>query len=843
MVGQAGRGVAAVARGFREVGIDPCMADAQVADIAGGQQRAAGHHVVQRLHHPVKGVAVARFGRQQPGQGLVIGVDQVDAVASDDGFIIGGRLAGDRAQRIDIAIVELEGVEVAHHQHALGRVGALPGLQQLGQEHRLGLALGAHAGTGGIVGFIAIERALVDHDRGQRELAAIGKVHHRLQRQRRTVVEQAAGTVRLDPLGVLAVLLDQADLHPRHAGGDLGGLDQEADVDAADVVAFHQIGHVLRVGLAIGHRIGIDAVGQGGQHAQALHFDRTEDVREVQVVADAQRGLVQSLVVGGAGQHWLADGRVIEVIEEALQVVGGDIDLVGLRQRGRARLVMAVALHLRGHFRVQGVAAEGVVQRAGHFQHAAVGGHGQTLGADRAAADGQQFGVGIPARHIGRGAGRQVVRQLDARLAVRARHPGDHGMEHAVVAAGGLRFVDRTGARGVDGQAGNGHAHAFVTLQLVERSGRAGQLGGQHHRGRQRLAAGQHGHRRVGQLGQRRLLRVGAWHVLDHRGLHRDQGAGDDRAGRSAAGVDIDAARGIARVRALAVRGLHEEAGRAHAGDHAAGDHHLAFQRRAFATALDRADRQEHEVVIGNGAGDAERAGEGALDVADVQVEGFIGLAVGIADHLHGDAGAALTLGHGHAAAAGHIVAAGTGAAIAGGIVEAHPAGRGRCRQAHGEGEGAAAAVALGLAEVGRADDHLAAGAADHGRAGAVAWSRGAGGKVAGVVVAVGAAVVGTQHRQGVAHRRCRRAAFEAVGAADADQVDYASRAGATQCRRAADQGNLGIGAGHGDGAAGIGRGQGHAAAAAVGLLDQVIAAGGDAAAQRGGCPAAGAGG
>src|SRR3546814_3888612 len=48
-------------------------------------------------------------------------------------------------------------------------------------------------------------------------------------------------------------------LHARDGGADFGSADQVAHVDAADVVAFLQVGRVLRVGLAVGDRVLADA--------------------------------------------------------------------------------------------------------------------------------------------------------------------------------------------------------------------------------------------------------------------------------------------------------------------------------------------------------------------------------------------------------------------------------------------------------------------------------------------------------------------------------------------------------------------------------------------------------
>ncbi len=224
----------------------------------------------------------------------------------------------------------------------------------------------------------------------------------RLQQQRWAVVEQAAAAGRLGPGGGLALLADRAHFHAGDAGADRRGLDQEADVDAAHVVTFLQIGHVLRIGLAGGERIGVDARGQGLQHAQAFHFHRAQDVGRVEVVADRQRCLVEPALVGGRGQHRFADRRVVLVVEEALHVVGGDVDVVGLRRGRRLGLVGAVALHAGRGFRLDRVAAEAVVQRAADAEHHAAVGHVDALAAEAGAAHCDHLRVGVPARHVGR---------------------------------------------------------------------------------------------------------------------------------------------------------------------------------------------------------------------------------------------------------------------------------------------------------------------------------------------------------------------------------------------------------------------------------------------------------
>lgn len=562
----------------------------------------------------------------------------------------------------------------------------------------------------------------------------------------------------------------------------------------------------------------------------------------MQVVADRQRGLVEAGLEGGRREHRFADRRVVLVVEEALHVVGRHGHVVGLRYRCRARLVGTVAAHLRGAFRIQRVAAEAVIQRADHIEHLAAGGQIQPLGADAGTADRDHFGIGIPARHAGRRAGRQRVGQLHARLAVGARHAGDHGMEDAIAGRRGVGLVDAAAGGGIDGEAGGGHTHAFQRFELIEGTVGVGEVRAQRHRHRQRVAGGigQHG-QAAADLGERWLGGVGGGHVFDHRALHAHPVADGGRLRRWAAGVDVHAFGGGRVGVGFAIGCLQEEPGAAACRHDARGGHHLALQRRARTLALDGVDRQQTEVVVEDGAGGAQRGRQRAGEAADLQPEAFIRLRRGVAQDIDGNGGAAFASGDAQAGGGqGDIVAAGGGGAIDGGGGEAHPARTGRLAQAQGEYQAAGAGIAFGLADIGQRGDRLAAAAAQARGAGGIARGRRAGGEVGGVVVGIGATVVAAQHRQRVAGGRRGRIAFGAAGrAAIADQIGIAGGAGAAQRGGAIAQRHLAGGAAHGQRADGIGRGQRHAAAAAVGLLDQVIAAGRDSARQRGDLPAA----
>src|SRR3546814_6692047 len=63
---------------------------------------------------------------------------------------------------------------------------------------------------------------------------------------------------------------------------------RSAHVDAADVVAFLQVGRVLRVGLAVGDRVLADARGEALQHGEVLHLLHCEDVRSEEHTSELQ---------------------------------------------------------------------------------------------------------------------------------------------------------------------------------------------------------------------------------------------------------------------------------------------------------------------------------------------------------------------------------------------------------------------------------------------------------------------------------------------------------------------------------------------------------------------------
>ena len=96
-----------------------------------------------------------------------------------------------------------------------------------------------------------------------------------------------------------------------------------------------------------------------------------------------------------------------------------------------------------------------------------------------------------------------------------------------------------------------------------------------------------------------------------------------------------------------AAKGLQEEAIAAFAGDHALGHLQLAIERRELTAALDRADRGNDDVVIGNRAGAYTRArcDIGSDRIAEGDQEGFVDLQIGIAQYAHTDGGAGLAGG------------------------------------------------------------------------------------------------------------------------------------------------------------------------------------------------------
>ena len=396
----------------------------------------------------------------------------------------------------------------------------------------------------------------MDHDHGDRIGAAIVQGDQRLQAQRRAIVEQRGATARLGPGGGLAVLLDLEHRHPRHRAGE-AGVDQEADVDAAHVVAFLQVGDVVR-------RIGAGGVELGRQRVQrieVLDLDRADDVRGLQPVADDRGGLGHALV-----EVDRADGRtrsVGHVVEQAQHVEAGDGDVVAGRIGHRLRRA--------GH---DGRRRGGVVQqfpRAFREVAAEVGEHADQVADGAACIDArraagrddqrihlQAFLVGIEQRHRDRDR-RVGIEDADAGLAQRALHAGDHDLEFAVeVAAGDRIFIRVAGRLGDDLAVRHAGAHAFQVFQDVGQAVRAEHGRGDLDRGRQCIAAA-----RDHDVGR---LQLGARHVEDTAGtrefIHRagDLDAVADIHRRRAAGEHEDRLRGGRVGVRRGIRGLQEEA-------------------------------------------------------------------------------------------------------------------------------------------------------------------------------------------------------------------------------------------------------------------------------------------
>ena len=108
--------------------------------------------------------------------------------------------------------------------------------------------------------------------------------------------------------------------------------DEEARVDATDVVAFHEIRGVLRIDLARGHRVGVEPGGQRLQRRQVFHLLDADDVGRAHDLPDRQRRLVQSVVERGLRQHDVIDGRIVDGVEEPLGVEAGDGELHSRRE-------------------------------------------------------------------------------------------------------------------------------------------------------------------------------------------------------------------------------------------------------------------------------------------------------------------------------------------------------------------------------------------------------------------------------------------------------------------------------------------------------------------------------
>ena len=236
-------------------------------------------------------------GRQQGHEVGEVGVHEIRS-RQHHGIGVGG-LANDRADDVHIAVAHLEGVVVADRHDGLGRVGPLPRLDQVREELGLREALGAHPrAVRGVVD--PAERPQVVHDHRQRERVSRRRRDDGAQHERRPVVEQRRRVRHRVEVG-------RVEAHLRHVhDGDAARLDEQAHVDAADVVALHQIGRVAGIGAARGHRVGVHPRGHGLERREVLHLLDADDVGRFHHVADGERRLRQPPLERLGREHGVA---------------------------------------------------------------------------------------------------------------------------------------------------------------------------------------------------------------------------------------------------------------------------------------------------------------------------------------------------------------------------------------------------------------------------------------------------------------------------------------------------------------------------------------------------------
>ncbi len=148
----------------------------------------------------------------------------------------------------------MERVVVADRDDSLGRVCDLTRLNQVSQVFSLRATLGANA--------IAVNRIVnrtqgtqvVDDDREAYRNVGESLRHGHAYDERRTIIQEfRRAVIRVDVGRRLAEL---RDIHDRYARG----LDEEADIYAADIIAFDQIGLIVRVRLSGSRRVSVDLI-------------------------------------------------------------------------------------------------------------------------------------------------------------------------------------------------------------------------------------------------------------------------------------------------------------------------------------------------------------------------------------------------------------------------------------------------------------------------------------------------------------------------------------------------------------------------------------------------------
>ena len=294
--------------------------------------------------------ALNRAGRDRRQQDVVerlrVAVEAVGVVAGRSGadevriqphrrpvdHLLGWRLiAADDPEQVHVAVADLERVVVTdRHDRHTGVLG-LQLDEQLRHRFTLRLPLGSDSNAVNRI-VDAVQRAEMVHDDEHVGGEPIGRpLNRRVQHQRRPVVEQLGRAVsRVDVRLVGSPLLD--GLHG-HAGAR-----EDADIDAADVVAFDEMRLISGQRLAGRRGVGIDPRREILQHGQVLGFLDADDLGRAQVVADDQRRLRQSIGVGRRRQHRVADRGIVDRVEEPLQVEARHL-ILGRSRSGHAPAV------------------------------------------------------------------------------------------------------------------------------------------------------------------------------------------------------------------------------------------------------------------------------------------------------------------------------------------------------------------------------------------------------------------------------------------------------------------------------------------------------------------------
>ena len=202
-------------------------------------------------------------------------------------------------------------------------------------------------------------------DHGHWVLDAARARHRSLERERGAIVQQERTAVRRGVRGVLSNLRDLHDMDPT-----CRAFDQEADVDAADVIAFFEERVVFRIRLGIANRVGADLDRKPPQHGEVLHFDDAKNIRRAQHMADCERRLGQPPIQRVRREDCVVARGIINVVEEPLQVVVPDCELTRRRRRHGDRCRIACRCPRcaadRGRVGQNRVAPGRVIERSGN---------------------------------------------------------------------------------------------------------------------------------------------------------------------------------------------------------------------------------------------------------------------------------------------------------------------------------------------------------------------------------------------------------------------------------------------------------------------------------------------